>query len=53
MKSITGVEINNPEICIKGNANFACVCEDCMQYAQERMQEFIETLDKEIKKKKD
>lgn len=29
--SIKGMEINNPDICIKGNGHFACVCERCMK----------------------
>lgn len=28
-KSITGVIVNDPTICIKGNGNFACICMRC------------------------
>ena len=42
MKSITGVEINNPEVCIKEmGTTFACICPKCMDEARLRMDQFI------------
>lgn len=46
MKSITGVEFNNPSICVKGT-NFGCLCEKCKVIdfeAQKRLDAFFEKL---------
>ena len=30
-KSITGITVNNPKLCIKGLSTFACVCNKCQK----------------------
>lgn len=37
MKSITGVEINNPDVCVKGTT-FACICHNCKQEGLNRLE---------------
>lgn len=42
MNSITGIEINNPNVCIKSyRSNFACMCEDCLRESQEIFDKFF------------
>lgn len=43
-KSIIGIEVNNPGICIKGNGHFACICKNCMA----EFDKHLETVTKEI-----
>ncbi len=41
MKSeITGVEFNNPEICVRGSS-FGCVCESCKKEMLDRLKELF------------
>lgn len=52
-KSITGKEVNNPNICIGGNGNFACVCKSCISEFRERITLFRDEFDKVFKQKLD
>ena len=29
ISKVTGTEFNNPDVCIKGDPNFACLCQNC------------------------
>ena len=40
---ITGVNYNNPEVCVKGT-NYGCVCPKCSEEMQKRLQELSEEL---------
>jgi len=45
MKSITEIEYNNPEVCIKNNGStFACICPKCITEGFERMDKFFNSL---------
>lgn len=51
MKSITGIEYNNPKVCIKyAGSTFACVCLKCMEEGRKRMDEFFKEIDAKIDK---
>ena len=42
MESITEIEFNNPEVCIKSNGStFACVCPKCIKEGFEKMDELL------------
>lgn len=47
MKSITGIEFNNPAICIKGNPHFVCVCPPCKKEQHKRVIEWVKMLARE------
>ena len=32
-----GIEVNNPNICIKGKSTFACVCTECIEQRMAKM----------------
>lgn len=45
MKSIVGVEFNNPEVCIKyADSTFACVCPSCNKERSQNRKKFIKKL---------
>lgn len=43
-KSITGIEVNNPAICIAGRGTFACMCPTCMKKHDEARSLFMKKL---------
>ncbi len=53
MKSITGIEYNNPEVCIKGISVFACacVCDNCTKEMRNKLKEYVASFETPIKLK--
>jgi len=50
ISEITGTEYNNPNICIKGDPNFACVCDKCKKEAHGRIIKFALEMEEDYKR---
>jgi flagellar biosynthesis/type III secretory pathway M-ring protein FliF/YscJ len=49
-KSITGITVNNQDICIKGLSSFACVCKECQKELNQLINKHMTTKTNRVRK---